>query len=102
MSKVSDILINAGLQQKQMPGLKMPSLDPNVYTIYGEDWCGYTSAARQFLDASRKKYHYISFRGNRILRNQFSHLYAFGHGTIPLIFKGQKFIGGFEQLKNDF
>jgi len=101
MSRVNHILVKSGLQAKKID-VPLPSDDPETYTIYGEDWCGYTSLARQMCQTANKKFRYISFRDNRPLRNEFSYRYAFGHSTIPLIFKGKKFIGGFEQLKNDF
>lgn len=98
MSKISrDIFTKAGLQHRAT--LPMPSNDDNVFTVYGEDWCGYTSAARRLLEESRKKFNYISFKDNRPLRYDFAKKYAFGHSTIPIIFKGQIFVGGFEQLK---
>ncbi len=91
------ILANAGLQNpKSVPP---PSNDDTFFTIYGEDWCGYTSAARKYCEDSGKKFKYISFRDNRPLRNDFAYRYAFGHSTIPMVFQGQKFIGGYEQLK---
>lgn len=104
MQKINQILARAGLEtfEKQRDDLILPSTDENTYTVYGEDWCGFTSAARNLLRQHGKTYIYVSFRENRPLRNKFSLQHASGHKTIPLVFKGQKFIGGFEQLKNDF
>ena len=98
--KINEILAKAGLETtKKQNNIILPSSDENIYTVYGEDWCGFTSAARKLLQETGKTYIYVSFQGNRPLRNKFSLQYASGHTTIPLIFKGQKFVGGFEQIK---
>lgn len=82
-------------------GLGQDILPPEVtnYTVYGEDYCGFTSAARNLLKATNKDFKYRTF-GNRQTRNSFAQKYAFNHGTIPMVFYNGQFIGGFEQLKN--
>lgn len=97
MSKLSQnhqsIMASAGLAANI-------SSPPSVgFVVYGDDYCGFTSAARNLLANSNIPFTYNKFAGNRLARNTFATRFANGHSTIPMIFYNGIFIGGYEQLK---
>jgi glutaredoxin len=71
--------------------------DASTYIVYGARWCGYTSAARQLLKDQGKRFVFHDFNDDREARNAVS-ARAGNHSTLPMIFQGARFVGGYTQL----
>lgn len=71
-----------------------------MYTIYGADKCPFCTKAKQLLDKYTISYKYIDVTGKKteIMDNLKSK--TNNQRTVPIIFSGNKFIGGYTELSN--
>ena len=78
-------------------GLNACALFPPLegYAVYGEDYCGWTSKARDLLAQKNLPFKYIRLGD---ARRQFAAQFAKNHPTIPMVFQNGQFIGGCNQL----
>lgn len=70
---------------------------PLGFAVYGEDYCGHTSRARQSLKDRAIPFAYHRLGSNR---RDFAQKYANGHRTIPMVFLDGRFIGGNDALQS--
>jgi len=77
--------------------LTLPAPSAQKYSVYGEEWCGFTQRAQALLRERQLPYQYSNLGDERA---KFAQRYADGHRTMPIVFHKGQFIGGFEQLKN--
>ena len=69
-------------------------------TIYSKRWCVYCVAARRLLSSLGLEYEEISLDGRKELRRELSAANG-GWPTVPMIFVGETFIGGYDDLQLD-
>ena len=72
-------------------------IDADVITMYTTKYCGYCVAARRLLQRRGYAYEDIDVSSDPALRQQISRR-AGNYRTVPMIFIGDEFIGGFDQL----
>lgn len=75
-------------------------LNSNVFTIYGAKWCPYCVKATELLDDTGIDYvyHDVDVLGSDNVKEQLGTL-TNNYTTIPMVFKGDVFIGGYSDLK---
>lgn len=66
-------------------------------TVYTTDYCPYCRTAKQLLDARGLAYTEINLSTDDALRQKIS-AKAGGYRTVPMIFIGDEFMGGYDQL----
>ena len=70
-----------------------------MYKIYGKNVCVYCTRAKKLLNDKNLEYEYFD-----IEQNSEAYIYARensnGQETMPIIFKDNKLIGGFDQLRS--
>ena len=74
----------------------IPVESPPV-TLYTRRWCTYCFAARRLLKRLRVPYEEIPLDRRHELRNEISKK-AGGWPTVPMIFIGERFVGGYTEL----
>lgn len=67
-----------------------------MYTVYGQPNCSYCDRAEELLEAYYKDYEYIDVRSDPESLQMFK---RHGYATTPQVFKGDRHIGGYDQLK---
>ena len=75
----------------------MMALQTPPVTVYTRRWCGYCFAARRLLKRLGVHYREIPLDRRPELRNEISEM-AGGWRTVPMIFIGERFIGGYTEL----
>ena len=65
--------------------------------IYTRKWCWYCFAARRLLQGLGVEFDEIPIDGRKELRRRISEL-AGGWRTVPMIFAGDRFLGGFDEI----
>lgn len=65
--------------------------------LYTRRWCGYCFAARRLLQKLEVDFEEIRLDGRPDLRRKIS-TEAGGWKTVPMIFAGDRFLGGFSEL----
>ena len=65
--------------------------------VVSASWCGYCRAAKGFLDKLELAFEEIDVTNDDGLRNKWSKK-ANNHPTIPMVFIGGVFIGGYTEL----
>lgn len=91
--RLSDDRISGGDTESKVP---VPSAESGTFTIYGEDWCGWTSKARQLLKVRNIPFVYHVLGD---ARRSFASKNANNWRTIPLVFYEGRFLGGYEALE---
>lgn len=66
--------------------------------IYSADWCPFCVRAKRLLDGKGVTYKEINVDQNPGAREEIT--VKTGHKTVPVIFIGEEFIGGFSELSN--
>lgn len=66
--------------------------------VYTTSYCGYCDSAKRLLKRLNVSFEEISLDGKDELRSQLSAANR-GYRTVPMIFIGENFIGGFNELK---
>lgn len=67
-------------------------------TLYSTDYCSYCRAAKQLLEARGLAFMEIDLTHDDDLRRNIS-AKAGNYRTVPMIFIGEQFIGGYDQLR---
>ena len=67
------------------------------YLIYTGEYCSYCSSAKRLLESHQLAYEEVDLTANHELRLELSKQHNWR--TIPMIFLGGRFIGGFQELK---
>lgn len=65
--------------------------------LYTTPFCGFCHAAKALLDKKNVEYQDVNVAGQPELRNKISKENG-NYRTVPMIFIGDKFIGGFTEL----
>lgn len=78
---------------------KVPLPSDSKWTIYGSTSCSFCKKALRFFRVYNIPYVYYDVNkfGCAATKEQLKHL-TNNHKTIPIIFKGTKFIGGYSDL----
>lgn len=69
----------------------------STVTLYTTTFCGYCRAAKQLLLERAIPFEEIDLTDNAALRTATS-ARAGGYRTVPMIFIGERFIGGYQEL----
>lgn len=77
----------------------LPTLhNQDVFIVYGSNTCPYCIKAVDLLDETESLYMFYdlnAFDDTSVLEE----IVPTNHTTIPIVFKGQRFIGGYTELK---
>lgn len=65
--------------------------------IYGTPTCSYCTKAKEFLDSRNIPYQYFNI-GEHISKSEVLDMIPEGWKTVPIIFNGNGFVGGYDQL----
>lgn len=68
-----------------------------LYTIYGKENCQNCIKAKMILDMKSKEYEYIDASNDDEI---FNWLVGRGFRSMPQIFCGKEYVGGYEELKD--
>lgn len=81
----------------------LPSTDSNTFTVYSINPCPYCRKAKQLLTENQEQFNIVDC--NDYKKNDRENFLAFihkltqsNHSTFPIVFHGDKFIGGFDKL----
>ena len=80
---------------------KVPLPNESGWTMYGANWCPFCKKALLFFKYYRIQcvyYNVDALGGDKHIKEQLKHL-TNNQKTIPIIFKGRKFIGGYSDLR---
>jgi glutaredoxin 3 len=73
-------------------------IGPNKIVVYSSANCGYCRAAIQFLQSVKgQTVEVVSLTGDWEARKQL--IERTGHRTVPQIFVGETFVGGYDELR---
>ena len=67
-----------------------------LITMYTQAFCGYCAAARSLLNEKKAAYKEIDVTLNKTLRREMKD--RSGRNTVPQIFVGDQYIGGYDDL----
>lgn len=71
-----------------------------MYIIYGSQECGYCQKAKRLLDKNNKLYVYHDITQTKTQTMNELASKTNNQRTMPIIFDGDKFIGGYRELAN--
>lgn len=91
--KIEKVLNECGLGG----GMCIPLPKAKEFTVYGENYCGYTKAARASLKERKLPFSYHTLGKQRA---EFARKHANDHKTIPIVFHNRQFIGGNSDLQS--
>ncbi len=69
------------------------------FTLFGHQACGFCSRAKQLLEEASLPFRYVHIHEEGISKADLSKTVGFEVTTVPQIFHGQTYIGGFEALQ---
>lgn len=69
------------------------------YTIFGHQQCGFCRRAKQVLEEKGLPFRYVDIHEENISKADLSKTVGHTVTTVPQIFYGQQYIGGFEALE---
>lgn len=69
------------------------------YTIFGHQQCGFCRRAKQVLEEKELPFRYVDIHEENISKADLSKTVGQTVTTVPQIFYGQEYIGGFEALE---
>ncbi|MAZ87263.1 MAG: GrxA family glutaredoxin [Cellvibrionaceae bacterium] len=70
------------------------------YTVFGHQQCGFCRRAKQLLEEQQLPFRYIDIHEEGISKADLSKTVGHEVTTVPQIFYGQSYVGGFEALEN--
>ncbi len=76
---------------------KVPLPESGSWTIYGAEYCGYCKKAVKKLEKNNIKYTYYDVELYNSVKEELKEL-TNSQRTIPIIFNGIEFIGGYSEL----
>ena len=68
------------------------------YTIFGHDQCGFCRRAKALLDEQSLPYRYVDIHQENISKADLSKTVGREVTTVPQVFFGTEYVGGFEAL----
>lgn len=71
-----------------------------MYIVYGADKCPYCKKAKELLEANNKEYVYYDITNKKTETMDELAPQTNNQRTVPIVFDGEKFIGGFNELSN--
>jgi glutaredoxin 1 len=69
------------------------------YTVFGHQQCGFCRRAKQLLEEKQLPFRYIDIHEEGISKADLSKTVGHEVTTVPQIFHGQSYVGGFEALE---
>lgn len=69
------------------------------YTVFGHDQCGFCRRAKQLLEEQDRPFRYVDIHVQNISKADLSKTVGHEVTTVPQIFHGQTYVGGFEALE---
>lgn len=69
------------------------------YTVFGHQQCGFCRQAKQVLEDKELPFRYVDIHEEGISKEDLSKTVGQTVNTVPQIFYGQQYIGGFEALE---
>lgn len=69
------------------------------FLVYGRDNCPYCVKAKQLLEQKKVWWVYVDLAKNPEIRER---MIKRGHKTVPVIYNGYEFIGGYTELEEYF
>lgn len=69
------------------------------YTIFGHQQCGFCRRAKQVLEEKELPFRYVDIHEENISKADLSKTVGQTVTTVPQIFYGQEYVGGFEALE---
>lgn len=89
--------VNEVTGTNNVPEVPMPQDD--IWVIYGAPWCKYCVKAKELLESKNIPHNYVDITdyGAINVQKQLSEL-TNDMQTIPIIFNGNNFIGGYSEL----
>ena len=72
------------------------------YTVFGHQACGFCRRAKQLLEAQKLPFLYVDIHEKGISKADLSKTVGHEVTTVPQIFHGQEYVGGFEALERHF
>lgn len=100
------VIVSSGKSPKESPKESpknptkhtFPQPCDGVWTVYGADWCPYCIKTKNLLVSKDVDFEYVDIDDLKINKQDIIDLAGNGHKTIPMIFNGKKFIGGYSDL----
>lgn len=95
------IIENIGYASENINNFSLPKEDKN-FRIYGASWCPYCNKARELLDDKNIPYIYYDIEDLKLNKQELQKKlrpWIGDYSTIPIIFYGDMFIGGFSSLQ---
>lgn len=81
--------------------MSTPSAAPvSRYTVFGHQQCGFCRRAKQLLEEQQLPFRYVDIHEEGISKADLSKTVGHEVTTVPQIFVGQHYIGGFEALES--
>ena len=91
--------------KKRVAQVPVPPPTPGRHwTVYGRHNCGFCTAASNWLDQHEANYTYYDvekYGGGAYVRTQLPDVPP-THRTVPMVFWGDRFIGGYQQLRKEY
>ncbi|NIB39671.1 GrxA family glutaredoxin [Pseudomaricurvus alkylphenolicus] len=69
------------------------------YTLFGHQQCGFCRRAKQLLEEQNLPFRYVDIHQEGISKADLSKTVGHEVTTVPQIFHGQEYVGGFEALQ---
>lgn len=69
------------------------------YTIFGHNQCGFCRRSKDLLDDRQLPYRYVNIHDEGITKADLSKTVGHEVTTVPQIFHGSDYVGGFEALE---
>ncbi|MYM64116.1 glutaredoxin domain-containing protein [Pseudomaricurvus sp. HS19] len=68
------------------------------YTVFGHDQCGFCRRAKEVLESRGLPFRYVNIHDEGISKADLSKTVGHEVTTVPQIFHGQNYVGGFDAL----
>lgn len=69
------------------------------FTVFGHQACGFCRRAKQLLEERSQPFLYVDIHEKNISKADLSKTVGTEVATVPQIFHGQEYVGGFEALE---
>lgn len=76
-----------------------PASAQSRFTVFGHDQCGFCRRAKQLLSDSDLPFRYVDIHDEMISKADLSKTVGHEVTTVPQIFHGQNYVGGFDALQ---